>query len=154
MPQKQSPNKIESILNLLHHEYYSIEKNFSGFGYRERILIERGLFLLIKCLCKERLNFNLQGFSNYHKSNLNKIISVTDCDEAFSKVVEQIFQLKIFLQAVSSENAYVRGDSLSKLGIDRKNVFSFIEAQIKSITDKTFFLMSNNRIKPDKSLYV
>jgi hypothetical protein len=140
MPQKQSPNKIESILNLLHHENDSIGKNFPEFGYRERILIERGLFLLIKCLCKEILNYNLQGFSNYHKKNLNNIISKTDCDETFLQVVEQIFQLKIFLQSVSSENAYVRGDSLSKLGLDRKNVFSFIEAQIKSITNKTILL--------------
>ena len=140
MPQKQSPNKIESILNFLHHENDSIVKNFSEFGYRERILIERGLFLLIKCLCKEILNYNLQGFSNYHKKNLNNIISKTDCDETFSQVVEQIFQLKIFLQSVSSENAYVRGNSLSKLGLDRKNVFSFIEAQIESIRNKTNLL--------------
>ncbi len=136
MPQKKSPNKIESIMNFLHHENDSIGKNFSEFGYRERILIERGLFLLIKCLCKEILNYDLQGFSNYHKKNLNNIISNTDGYEAFSQVVDQIFQLKIFLQSVSSENAYVRGDSLSKLGLDRKNVFSFIENQIKSITNK------------------
>jgi hypothetical protein len=136
MPQKKSPNKIESIMNFLHHENDSIGKNFSEFGYRERILIERGLFLLIKCLCKEILNYNLQGFSNYHKKNLNNIISNTDGYEAFSQVVDRIFQLKIFLQSVSSENAYVRGDSLSKLGLDRKNVFSFIETQIKSITNK------------------
>ncbi len=136
MPQKKSPNKIESIMNFLHQENDSIGKNFSEFGYRERILIERGLFLLIKCLCKEILNYDLQGFSNYHKKNLNNIISNTDGYEAFSRVVDQIFQLKIFLQSVSSENAYVRGDSLSKLGLDRKNVFSFIETQIKSITNK------------------
>lgn len=142
MPQKQSPNKIESILNFLHHENDSIEKDFSEFGYRERILIERGLFLLIKWLCKEILNYDLQGFSNYHKNKLNSIISKTDCDKTFLQVVEQIFQLKIFLLSVSSENAYVRGDSLSKLGLDRKNVFSFIEAQIKSITDKTNLLIN------------
>ena len=140
MPQKQSPNRSESILNFLHHENDRIVKNFSEFGYRERILIERGLFLLIKCLCEEVLNYNLQGFSNYHKKNLNTIISKTDCDETFSQVVEQLFQLKIFIQSVSSENAYVRGDSLSKLGLDRKNVFSFIEAQIESITNKTNLL--------------
>ena len=140
MPEKQSPNRIESILSFLHHENDRIVINFSEFGYRERILIERGLFLLIKCLCEEVLNYNLQGFSNYHKKNLNNIISKTDCDETFSQVVEQIFQLKIFLQSVSSENAYVRGDSLSKLGLDRKNVFSFIEAQIESITNKTNLL--------------
>lgn len=140
MSQKQSPNKIEAILTFLHHENDSIEKSFSGFGYRERILIERGLFLLIKCLCKEILNCNLQGFSNSHKNNLNSIISRTDCDKIFLQVVEQIFQLKIFLQSVSSENAYVRGDSLSKLGLSRKNVFSYIGAQIKSITDKTNLL--------------
>ena len=140
MPQKQSPNRIESILKFLHHENDSIVKNFSEFGYSERILIERGLFLLIKCLCEEVLNYNLQGFSNDHKKNLNNIISKTDCDETFSQVVEQIFQLKIFLQSVSSENAYVRGDSLSKLGLDRKNVFSFIEAQIERITNKTNLL--------------
>ena len=105
MPQKQSPNRIESILNFLHHENDSIVRNFSEFGYRERILIERGLFLLIKCLCEEILIYNLQGFSNYHKKKLNKIISKTDCAKAFPQIVEQIFQLKIFLKSVSSENA-------------------------------------------------
>lgn len=140
MPQKQSPNEIEIILNFLRHENDSIKRNFSEFGYRERILIERGLFLLIKCLCKKILDYNLQGFSNLHKINLDNIISKTDCGETFLKLVEQIFHLKIFLQSVSCENAYVRGDSLSKLGLDRKNVFSFIESQVKSITNKTNLL--------------
>jgi len=137
MPQKQSTNKIKSILNFIHQENDTIEMNFSEFGYRERILIERGLFLLIKCLCKVVLNYNLQGFSNYYKNKINDLILKTECKETFSQVVEQIFQLKIFLQSVSSENAYVRGDSLSKLNLDRKNVFGFIDSQIKSITNKT-----------------
>jgi hypothetical protein len=140
MPPKQSLNRIESILNFLYHEYEYIEKNFSGFGYRERIRIERGLFLLIKFLCKELLDYNLQGLSNYHKDRLNSIISKTECDKIFLQVVERIFQLKIFLQSLSSENAYVRGDSLSKLGLNRKNVFSFIEFQINAIADKTKIL--------------
>lgn len=137
MQKKQSHNKIKTILNFLHHESETIEKSFSEFGYRERILIERGLFLLIKYLCKAMLNYNLQGFNNYHKNELNEIISKTSCDETFTNLVEQIFQLKIFLQSVSSGNAYVRGDSLSKLGLDRKNALCFIETKIKNIADKT-----------------
>ncbi len=140
MLQKQSVNKLNSILIFLSHENNSIEKKFSEFGYKERILIERGLFLLIKYLCKDILNYNLQGFSNYHRNKIYSIISNSGCDKTFSRVVEQIFQLKIFLQLVSSENAYVRGDSLSKLGLDRKKVFSFIETQIRSISVKVNFV--------------
>ena len=140
MPQKESFNKMDTILTFLRHENNSIKKNLSEFGYRERILIERGLFLLIKCLCKKILDYDLQGFSNQHKIDLNKIISRTGRCEPFLQVVEQIFQLKIFLQSVSSENAYVRGDSLSKLGLDRKNVFRFIEAQLNSIPNRIHLL--------------
>ncbi|MFC1561236.1 hypothetical protein ACFL4V_02040 [Candidatus Latescibacterota bacterium] len=130
------PKSIDKISSYLVSECETISANFSEFGYKERIKIERCLFLLIKTLCQKKIDYDLQGFSNFHRERLSSIISRHESDKTFNQIVEQIFQFKIFLQKLSSENAYVRGDSLSNLGLNRKTVFDFIGVQIKSIVNK------------------
>jgi hypothetical protein len=106
------------------------------FGYKERIQIERGLFLIVKLLCSKIIKFNLQGFSKAHKDDVLKMIPLTDSGKNFSQLVDRIFQFKVFILSLSSENAYVRGDALSRMGLKRQNVLSFIKAEIGRIRDK------------------
>ncbi len=134
------PEQLDKISSFLISENESISTNFSEFGYRERVKIERCLFLLIKTLCKKELDYNLQGFSKFHREKISYIISKNVSGKTLNLIVGQVFQLKIYLQTLSSENAYVRGDALSKLGLNRKNVFTFIQEQLKSIVNKAHSL--------------
>ena len=140
MHSKNLPEQLDKISSFLISESESISTNFSEFGYRERVKIERCLFLLIKTLCKKKLDYDLQGFSKFHIERLSYITSKNVTGKTFSLIVDQVFQLKIYLQTLSSENAYVRGDALSKLGLDKKSVFTFIKEQLKSIVKKAHSL--------------
>ncbi|MCF8009511.1 MAG: hypothetical protein K9K32_07065 [Halanaerobiales bacterium] len=128
-------NEMDKLGSALISEIENVSTNFTEFGYRERIRIERYLFLLIKAFCQKELGYNLQGFSKWH---IEEIISLSSEKQkrSLNLIVDQAFQLKIYLQSLSSENAYVRGDALTKLGLDRKRVFPFIQSQSKSIVNK------------------
>lgn len=132
----KQPEIIHNIISLLTLETDFFAKESQQIGYRERIKLERGLFLLLKCLCKNNLNYNIQGFSQIHREKLNRIIAKIDCDRAFLQTIDQIFQLKIFIKSLSSENAYVRGDALSRSGVNKENVIFLIRNQVQSITRK------------------
>lgn len=134
------PEELDKISSFMNSESNSISTNFSEFGYRERIRIERCLFLLIKSLCKKELDYNLQGFSKGHIEKLSYISSKKLSVKTLILIIDQTFQLKTYLQTLSSESAYVRGDALSKLGLNRKNVFTFIQEELKRIVDKVNFL--------------
>lgn len=141
-------NNIEKFGSTLISEIESVSTNFSEFGYRERVRIERYLFLLLKAFCQRQLGYNLQGLSKCHLEEVTSLISNKTKNKSINLIVVQAFQLKIYLQSLSSENAYVRGDALSKLGLDRKKVFSFIQEQSKSIISKINLLSvepSNSR---------
>lgn len=133
---------FSKIFPYLNSEIDSIANVHQGFGYRERMQIERGLFLLVKSLCHYKLGFNLQGFSNAHKEKILELIESNKCENSFLQLIERVFQLKIFIQSLSAESAYVRGDALSQLGLDRQNVFDFISAEIGRIRDRS--IASNN----------
>ena len=127
---------IYNIISLLTLEANFITKKQRKIGYRERIKIERCLFSLLKCLCNDYLDYNVQGFSQNHRENLNKIMVPKNCEKLFVQTVNQLFQLKIFFKSISSESAYVRGDALSRVGVNSKTVIDFIENQIQSIIKK------------------
>lgn len=126
---------LNQVLAYINNEVDSISEK-REFGYRERIQIERGLFLIVKLLCVNILKYDLQGFSNAHKDNVLKLIPHDDYGKIFSQLIDRIFQFKIFILSLSSENAYIRGDALSRMGLERKNVFSFIKAETGRIRDK------------------
>lgn len=128
---------LDQIFAYLNTEVDLISKKHHEFGYRERMQIERGLFLLVKVLCNMKLGYELQGFSKAHKDRILELIRQNKYDGFFTQLIDQVFQLKIFLQSLSSENAYVRGDALSRLGLNRQNVVSFIKEEIRRICDKT-----------------
>ena len=141
MQQKDSQNNFESILKFISDTAKHLEKNYSKFGYRERIQIERCLFLLLKILCNKKLECNLQGFSKDHIDRVCNFTAKNEFDIRCLKLIEKAFELKVFIVRLSCENAYVRGDSISKLGLNSKNVHKTILTQLNSISNKAYFLM-------------
>ncbi|MDO8259876.1 MAG: hypothetical protein Q7T50_00055, partial [Candidatus Magasanikbacteria bacterium] len=70
---------ISKASSLLIREIELIAKGpISEFGYRERMRIERGLFLTLKVLCYQSANYNLQGFAKCHREDLLKFLSKDD----------------------------------------------------------------------------
>lgn len=137
---------LSQIFFYLNNEVDIIAKSHQKFGYKERMQIERGLFLLTKILCNNKLRYNLQGFSKAHRDRILELIRSNKYDSAFIQLIDQVFQFKVFLQSLSSESAYTRGDALSSLDLNRQNVFTFINLEIKRICDKTTALNSEDSI--------
>lgn len=143
MPSEDLNNKLREIVSFLSSEFRTIPSDLSNFGYRERIKIERCLFLLIKIICKNEFDYELQGFSKRHIENLSLIIPENLSSKSFVLIFEKAYQTKIYLKALSSGNGYVRGDTLSKLGLNRKTVFPFIQDHLDSIKNYIFYLISD-----------
>ena len=130
-------NMIDEIKNILYEDIEGIEnKNLLKIDYRERVRIERGLFLLLKVLCERKFGFRIHGFSKNERERLYEFISMKDPEQLFINVADQRYQLKIFIQKLSIENAYVCGDALSSVGATRKSALRFIAAQVRSIIKK------------------
>ena len=141
---------LNQIFDYLYAELDSISKNHQTFGYKERMQIERGLFLLLKLLCDNKLRYNLQGFSKAHKDSILTLSQANKCNAAFTQLIEQVFQLKVFIQSLSSENAYVRGDALSRLGLNRQTVLSFISDEVQRLRHKTDAMNIEHDNQPDR----
>jgi hypothetical protein len=130
-------NNIGKIFALLYSDLESIQqKSLSFFGYRERMKLERSLFILLQLLSKGWFNFKIHGFNSFTRDLVLKKIEENGGMKIEHETIQQIFQLKFFLQSLSSDSAYIRGDALSNVMTDRKNVFRFIERQLKSIEKK------------------
>lgn len=75
--------------------------------YRERLRIERPLFMVIKEACKQYLGYELHGLSEVHRTELNDWMEDNPCIKPFQNFVRKAFELRVFLLALSSESAYV-----------------------------------------------
>jgi hypothetical protein len=140
----------KQIVSYLTDESDALSRTVYTFGYRERMKIERGLFLLLKILCKNMLGHNLQGFSESHRMKVFELIARKKRDDSFIRLINRIWQLKVYIQSLSSENAYVRGDALSRLGLDKKSVFSFINYEIQKIGENTILLTGEQGAQLDR----
>ncbi|MEA5405965.1 hypothetical protein VB776_23705 [Arcicella sp. DC2W] len=109
-----------------------IEKSFKDnfrFGYKERIILERNLFALILRIGKSN-NFEINSFSS---SKLNEyLLKLNDCNSDI-KLMRDIFEIKIFLQKLSSTSSYVQGDLLFNLGLTKKSTYPYILKKINKI---------------------
>jgi len=144
MQKSQFHNQLHLIIELAECTINSFKEDSLILGYRERIQIERCLFLLLKWLCRNRMNYNLQGFSNDHIEALLRYCENNINGNQFYQTVEKAFQLKIFIAQVSCENGYVRGDSKSKLGLTDKSVYSFIDSQFRRLSERINLLVMNS----------
>jgi hypothetical protein len=91
-------------------------------GYRERVLIERQLFLILKDVCRRHLGYELQGLSETHRRRIEDVIKGSTNGHRLFPLLRDTFELKIFLLSLSSANPYVQGDALSRASIAEQDV--------------------------------
>jgi hypothetical protein len=139
---------INKIFDYLENELASFSRNFQGFGYKERIQIERGLFLILKLLSAEKLRYNLQGFSKIHKDCILMEMQKIKCNGSFAQIIEHTYQLKVYIQTLSSESAYVRDDALTRLDLNRLTVVDFLVNEIQRLRHKINALNIEYTINP------
>jgi len=135
MRQTKLPNEFDFIAKFIKKTSKSLNENDIKFGYRERIQIERCLFLFLKNICKERLKYNLRGLSNYHIEQLRNYVENNNYNIIFVNIIEKAFQLNIYIKQLSCESAYVRGDSITKLNLNKKNIQKVIRSQLYGLVD-------------------
>lgn len=111
------------------------KKNMSSFGYRERIQIERLLYLSLKVLMA-KYGLDLHGFSNPHLENLRSAASNHVVPPEVAMIIEDAFQLKIYLKNISSSNAYVRNDTLLRLTPDLEKVMPLISNRFRRVVTR------------------
>lgn len=147
MRKRKQEKTCKKACLLLQDEANHVLKNMTPFGFRERVRIERSLFLLLKNLSCVYCDYEPHGFSDAHVHKILLHIPRKCTHKSFKQVVEQIFQLKIFIKSISNENAYVRNDALARSGVDKKNILFFINHQSNGIISKIKSLSAQNNMK-------
>jgi adenylate kinase family enzyme len=110
-------------------------QSLGRFGFKERMKLERTLFLILRAVSISMVGYDIPGFTDYYKQQLIEQLEGKNQCRDYIHLIQKIYSLKQTLQSLSSENGYVRGDTLSKLDQDRRSIFGFLERQIKSIND-------------------
>ena len=103
------------------------EKSFSNFRYKERVKLERTLFLILI----ELVEIDIDGFNQISYNKIKKILE-KDCT-IIDSLIDKLFELQAFLKSVSNNNPYVRDDALSKADTNRIKVFDLIKMKINRI---------------------
>lgn len=103
-----------------------------NFGYVERMILERSLFIIFKLWVRDRFYVELHGFSDSYKLQLLDIVEKKVDSRDFT-IICKVFDLKNYLRSLSCENPYVRGDSILKLNVGVDKVFVVIKSQILGI---------------------
>lgn len=136
---------MEYYFSILLSDLELISQNsISAFGFRERMKLERTLFIILQKTMYKVLNYEVQGFTNFYRNELKKKVTDLDKDKRYHVLIDKIFDLKFFLQSLSSDSAYVRGDTLSKAGANRNEIFSIIKAHVKGIIEQVRLLDDMN----------
>lgn len=121
-----------------------IHMKINNFGYRERINLERILFLLAKLIVKEKCNVNLSAFT---MESLEQTIENNHGDYSIlHRILCKLYEIKLAAKKLSSSNAYVRIDAISSFSGEIEKPFLAICRSIKSIRQDITDIMreSNN----------
>ena len=108
------------------------------FGYRERMQLERPLFLILKTVSLFRLGYELHGLSDVHRTALHEHLERSDQGADVKAYVRDVCELYVFLRSLSAANPYVQGDALSRVAATRRHVIALVVRRLRSITDNTF----------------
>jgi len=103
------------------------------FGYRERVQIERSLFLILKLVCLSRLGYALQGLTDVHRKALFEHLESTAQEPDVKAFARDVFEFRVFLRSLSSTNPYVQGDALSRVGLTRQNVITSVVRRLHRV---------------------
>lgn len=104
-------------------------KSLSVFGFKERMEIERIIYLILL----DVVNNEVSGFSN---KEFNRIIKIYESDQARTLIIKRLFELRSFIKEISSGNAYVRDLALEKANTNRIHVFNFLENQLDKLEEE------------------
>jgi hypothetical protein len=131
MPKANCDERIKLALACLQKKADSLKgKRISEFGFADRMAIERELFELLKQLCILRIGYQLQGLGDIHREALLKEISSLKCDLSFRHIAQSVFELRAFMQTLTSNNAYVRDEAISNAGTTSKHALGILGAHL------------------------
>jgi len=134
MHMSRQSDRIRRIADGLIEYAAKVERSqLRSFGYRERIAIERLLFLVLKDICSITLQYSLQGLTEAHRLALLDVVRSKNPASEVNGLVTEIFELRVFLYSLSSANPYVQGDALSRVELTEKSVTNFIGKELCKI---------------------
>ena len=134
MHMSRQSDRIRRIADGLIEYAAKVERSqLRSFGYRERIAIERLLFLVLKDICSITLQYSLQGLTEAHRLALLDVVRSKNPASEVNGLVTEIFELRVFLYSLSSANPYVQGDALSRVELTEKSVTNFIGKELRKI---------------------
>lgn len=106
-------------------------------GYRERMRIERPLFLLLKEICRQHLEYELHGMTEVHRKALSLLLSEKRSDnKELQNFVRNAFELRIFLLTLSSTNPYVQGDALSRASLTKRESVKVLIRELRTLANQ------------------
>jgi len=115
--------------------YNLVKSNISSFGYRERIQIERVIFLCLKLLMNEYA-YDLHGLSNKHFDDLRNKAIQNEWSKDLVNIINETFEFKIYLKNMSSSNAYVRNDALLRMSPNLTHLMPMIANKFMKLITK------------------
>lgn len=105
-------------------------------GYRERVRIERLLFLIAKEMCLKHLGYELHGLSEAHREELTRWFDHNPCGKSLENFLREVFELRVFVLALSSTNPYVSGDALSRASLTKRGAVITLSRALYSLAEK------------------
>ena len=106
-------------------------------GYRERVIIERPLFLVMKEVCRRRLGYDLHGLSEEHRKSLESLLIQGNEDtKQVQNLLHEAFEVRVFLLDLSSTNPYVQGDALSRASLTKKDVVEVLSRSLHRLAGR------------------
>jgi hypothetical protein len=118
--------------------------------YRERMRIERSLFVVVKEVCQKYLQYELHGLSEVHRRELRDWMEGNACSKSLQHFVREAFELRVFLLALSSANAYVQGDALSRASLTKRSVIRTLSRTLHSLAEKAIKEKDDQSSAPDR----
>lgn len=105
-------------------------------GYRERMQIERPLFLFLKEICHRHLEYELHGMTESHRKALSLWLSEKRCSKELQNFVRDAFELRVFVLALSNTNPYVQGDALSRASLTKRESVTILIRKLRALASK------------------
>lgn len=92
-----------------------------SFGYRERIRIERLLFMALKSTSQTFLSYNLTGF-NQDSIAIIKKTAIDNKIPRLAELFERCYSIKLEIRKMSSSSAYIKNSALFNTSGDSKTL--------------------------------
>lgn len=105
-------------------------------GYRERVRIERLVFLVAKDLCSIHLDYQLHGMSSTHQERLYLHLDNVKCNIVLRNRLRDSFELISFVQDITSRDPYVHDEALERADFHQGDVVGNLGRCIRDYSDK------------------